>query len=388
MRLPLVFALSFAASIFVCATSCVAQTYTVEEAPEWTSFFDTTSGWTGADGIFSFPVDGNERPGGVNRTDTIFVFSDTFIGNVNPDKSRSQASLVNNTLGFLQQGFFSSGAKYFWDQSGATPAAMVVPNTPQSQAGDWYWFADGVVIGDQLHVLAQRMHTLPGGGGAVGFERGGMALISMPTTGPYAPSSITQVDAPGGLPPIQGGRGGIFFGAGIFPNTAAAGAPNPDGFVYIYGSQEDPLVKKLVVARVQAQDFTDFSAWRYWDGANWVRDIRQVRAVTGRISNELSVTPTPSGQYALIFSLDTLSNQVAMKLADHPWGPFGPAEVLWHIVPPPGLDDIFTYNAKAHPHLSEPGELLISWNVNTFNFWDHFTYADIYRPRFIKLVWQ
>ena len=119
-----------------------------------------------------------------------------------------------------------------------------------------------------------------------------------------------------------------------------------------------------------------------------MRDIRETLAVTGRISNELSVTPTLHGQYALIFSLDTLSGKVAMKLADNPWGPFGPAEVLWEISTPPGLNDLFTYNAKAHPHLSKPGELLISWNVNTFNFWDHFTYADIYRPRFIKLVWH
>lgn len=374
-------------SLWLSTVSCAAQVFHVEEAPEWTSFFDTSSGWTGADGIFALPLDGNDAPGGIDRTSTVFVFSDTFIGDVNSGGARVNAQMVNNTLGFLRQGEFTQGAKFFWDQSGANPGAMVVPNTPLSEVGDWYWFADGVVLGDEIHVLAMRMHSLPGGG-SFGFERGGMALISMPKAGPYVPSSISQVDAPVGLPPVVGGRGGIFFGAGIFSNTAAAGAPNPDGFLYIYGSQEDPLVKKLVVARVQPQSFTDFDAWRYWNGHSWVRDIRQVVTVAGRISNELSVSPTPNGQYALIFSLDTLSGRVAMKLADNPWGPFGPAEVLWEIETPPSLDDLFTYNAKAHPHLSEPGELLISWNVNTFEFWDHFTYADIYRPRFIKLVWN
>lgn len=374
-------------AFWLTTVSCTAQAFHVEEAPEWTQFFDTTSGWTGADGIFALPLDGNDAPGGLDRTSTLFVFSDTFIGDVDSGGARVGASLVNNTLGFLRKGRFTQGAKFFWDQSGANPAAMVVPNTPLSEADDWYWFADGVVLGDQIHVLAMRMHTVPGGG-AFGFERGGMALLTMPKDGPYVPSSITQVDAPVGLPPVSGGRGGIFFGAGIFSNTTAAGAPNPDGFLYIYGSQEDPLVKKLVVARVQPQDFTNFAAWRYWDGQAWVSDIRQVATVTGRISNELSVSPSPNGKYALIFSLDTLSGRVAMKLADNPWGPFGPAEVLWDIETPPSLNDLFTYNAKAHPHISEPGELLISWNVNTFNFWDHFAYADIYRPRFIKLVWH
>ena len=374
-------------SLWLTTVSCTAQSFVAEEAPEWTSFFDTTSGWTGADGIFALPLDGNEAPGGVDRTSTLFVFSDTFIGDVDSNGARVNAELINNTFGFLRKGEFASGAKYFWDKSGSSPASMVVPNTPNTEVGDWYWFSDGLVLGDQIHVLALRMHSVPGGG-AFGFERGGMALISMPKGGPFVASSITQVDAPVSLPPVVGGRGGIFFGAGIFSNTLAAGAPNPDGFIYIYGSQEDPLVKKLVVARVRPHDFTDFDAWRYWNGNSWVRDIQEVMPVTGRISNELSVSPAPNGKYALIFSLDTLSGKVAMKLADHPWGPFGPSQVVWDIQSPPHLDDLFTYNAKAHPHLSEPGELLISWNVNTFNFWDHFAYADIYRPRFIKLVWQ
>ncbi len=45
----------------------------------------------------------------------------------------------------------------------------------------------------------------------------------------------------------------------------------------------------------------------------------------------------------------------------------------------------YTYNAKAHPHLSTPDRLLISYNVNTFDFFEHFSNADIYRPRFVWL---
>ena len=40
----------------------------------------------------------------------------------------------------------------------------------------------------------------------------------------------------------------------------------------------------------------------------------------------------------------------------------------------------------AHPHLSKPDELPISYNVNTLNSRDHFNYADIYRPRFINII--
>ena len=367
------------------AQACVAQGYTVVEDPAWTNLFDTTSGWTGADGIFALPLDGDERPGGLARTDTLFVFSDTFIGDVTPGGQRVNAQMVNNTLGFLPRNGFQQGAKFFWDDRGAQPGAIVVPSTAQSEAGDWYWFADGIVLDGQAHVLAQRMRQAPGAPG-FGFARSGMALVSFPTTGPADLGAISQVDAPLSYPETDQ-HGGAFFGAGIMPNTVESGAPNPDGYIYVYGSREDPLVKKLLVARVPRDDFADFSEWRYWNGHSWVADLRNAIPVTGRISNELSVTPTPSGDFALIFSLDTVSGRVAMKRGPSPVGPWGPAEVLWEIQTPPGID-VFTYNAKAHPHLSAPGTLLISWNVNAVDFWDHFRYADIYRPRFLTLTWQ
>ena len=66
-------------------------------------------------------------------------------------------------------------------------------------------------------------------------------------------------------------------------------------------------------------------------------------------------------------------------------GPFGIFSLIYDC-PEVLIDpDIFVYNAKAHPNLSDEEEFLISYNVNTFDFWDHFANADIYRPRFIYL---
>lgn len=42
-----------------------------------------------------------------------------------------------------------------------------------------------------------------------------------------------------------------------------------------------------------------------------------------------------------------------------------------------------SYNAKAHPVLSTADEIIISYNVNGD---DAFEYADIYRPRFLRLA--
>ena len=80
-----------------------------------------------------------------------------------------------------------------------------------------------------------------------------------------------------------------------------------------------------------------------------------------------------------------MGNSVALRIGESPTGPFG---IFYSIYDCPEVlqdPDIFVYNAKAHPSLSNENEMLISYNVNTFDFWDHFSNADIYRPRFIYL---
>jgi hypothetical protein len=362
-----------------------APPFTVEAAPEWDAVFDTTAGWTGADGIYAIPLDGDERPGGVARSDTLFLFSDTFIGDVTPGGARENSTIINNTLGFLPAGGFPRGMRFHWDDSGAQPAAVFVPTTPQTEAGDWYWLSDGIALGDTVHVFAMRMRSAPGAPGFA-FARSGMARIDFPYVPTLDPAAAVQIDTPLAIPE-RPGRGPCFLGAGIFANTAAAGAPHPDGYIYVYGIQEDPGNKRLLVARVRPDDFTDFRAWRYWNGSGWARDPRDAAPQTGRLSNELSVTPLPDGRYALIFQRDTLAGRTSMKISDTPFGPWSAKVDLWTAVTPPGID-VFTYNAKAHPHLSDPGTLLVSYNINAVDFWDHFRYADIYRPRFFRITWQ
>ena len=136
-----------------------------------------------------------------------------------------------------------------------------------------------------------------------------------------------------------------------------------------------------------ATDFADFDAWRFWEGAAWVADVTASKPVAGRISTEMSVTPLPDGRFLMVFMLDTISRKIAVRTAPAPEGPWGDFTEIYHIPVPANPPGLFTYHAKAHPHLSDPGELLISYNVNTTgSFWDHFTYADIYRPRFIRLI--
>lgn len=358
---------------------------TAMPAPEWTALFDRTSGWTGADGIFSVPLDGVDAPG--TAGETLFLFSDTVIGEVNTDGSRAAgAHIVNNTVARLHGAAPDSDRiDFFWRTEGDEPTAMIVPDTPEAESDAWYWNQDGVVIGGTLHSLFLRLG--PAGGGFP-FEVVGVNLVSFPVADLLnggLPVNVEQRDTPL-FRPDQPDRGNIQFGAGLMLNTAAAGAPRPDGFLYVYGVQNESP-KKLLVARVPPKDIADFGAWRFWDGAEWNPNLDAATPVTDRISNELSVTPLTDGRYLLVFQRDALAPWVAARVGESPVGPWGEVMDLYRCPEAATDPDTFCYNAKAHPHLSAPGELLVSYNVNTFDFFgDFFDDAGLYRPRFIRLT--
>ena len=91
----------------------------------------------------------------------------------------------------------------------------------------------------------------------------------------------------------------------------------------------EPYNKQLLVARVRPEQLADFGAWRYWNGTRWVADVAQSAALTGRVSPELSVSPLADGRYLLVFELDTLSGDVAIRVGDSPMGPWGAAQMIW-----------------------------------------------------------
>ena len=87
----------------------------------------------------------------------------------------------------------------------------------------------------------------------------------------------------------------------------------------------------------------------------------------------------------MVFQVFGLSDKVGIRIGETPYGPFGDITEIYRT---PEFDQgIWPYNAKAHPALSKPGELLISYNTITPDFWNDIKKdAHIYRPRFIKMI--
>jgi hypothetical protein len=218
--------------------------------------------------------------------------------------------------------------------------------------------------------------------GAFGFKEVGNTLIKIPAGAQPPYHDLKQMDTPFYLTDKNGDIGS--FGAGIYVNTKKAGAPAPDGYVYVYGVRG--IGKNVMVARVLPKDFEQFDKWTFYDGANWVKDMGKVADVTDNVSNELSLTALPDGRYAMIFQVGGMSTNVGMRIGATPYGPFGPVIKVWDCKPDLEEKTFLVYNAKAHPSLSAPGELLISYNINSLEFIaDLKKHPNLYRPRFIRL---
>lgn len=354
--------------------------FEVEEAPEWTALFNRTSGWFGADGIFAIPLDGKESIAAEPTTETMFIFSDTMIGEISDGEMQSGSVMVNNTVAYLNGREPKEDAiSFHWaeDEEGR-PLSLFTPETSSAEEGDYYWLGDGFVnaaLDSTIYIFAYRMRNMdPEEDWS--FTEMGTNLIAL-SSGSRPPfEEQRQIETP-----LRTDSGG--FGAGIFDNTVGSGAPNPDGYIYVYGVRGQD--KNLMVARVQPKDFETFNTWRFWDGGEWIKDIDQAAHVAPNVSNELSVSPLPDGRYALVFTLNGLGPIVGIRLGTTPYGPFGPMIEVYE-AEEMQQENYFTYNAKAHLHLSDPGELLISYNVNAFDFFNEINAnPNLYRPRFVKL---
>lgn len=361
--------------------------FTVERAPEWTSLFKRSSGWFGGDGIFTIPYNGREVQGGHENDSVLFLFSDTMVGEIKDDVLQPGFVMVNNSVAMLT-GIEADESRMRFrvaENAEGKPATLFVPNTPTAQPGQYYWLGDGFVNharNNDLYIFAYRIENTDSEG-VFSFREVGNALLVIPHNSRFPFKETRQLDTPFFFEgDDESGYGS--FGAGILVNTKEAGVPSPDGYVYVYGVRGKS--KELMVARIKPAEFEQFSDWEFWKGTGWGKDREAIAAIEDSVSNELSVTALPDGRYVLIYQYGGIYPQIYLQVGESPVGPFGERQKVWDTRNDITDPDLFMYNAKAHPVISKPGELLVSYNVNSFKFFDIIkSKPDLYRPRFVRI---
>lgn len=354
-------------------------------APQWQGMLTRYHGWIGADGVYAVAMDGVEAPGKADSTTTLFWFSDTILGDIDNDSLKNW-DMVNNSIGYMQGAVPDTSKMKFFVRHNAEgkPLSVFTPQTPDTQEGEYYWLGDGVfdhAMDSTIYIFAYKIKNVPGS--PFPFKQTGVCLIAIPKHSSFPFTDQRQMDTPLFFSDSAGHT--TFYGASLLPNTKGARAPHPDGYIYVYGVRSG----SLVVARVQDNAFEDFSQWRYWDGKEWNADKYKAATLTSHVSNEMSVSFMEDGRVIAVYERDGSSPDIMVQVGDSPEGPFYPPKKVYET--PEIYEDIdfYTYNAKAYPHLSNPGELLISYNVNAFNFAKKIEkYPHHLRPRFITVKYE
>lgn len=245
------------------------------------------------------------------------------------------------------------------------------------------WLQDGVVIGEYFYtfpLLVKDYETF--------FKVYKVGLIKVPIANKELDlSNIQYLDAP--LQHEMSDGSIMYFGAGVNNMDTSGGLVHQDGYIYVYGYKDNSSGRHLVVARVEEEHFENFNQWTYFDGLTWSKDINKAKPLINGVSPELSVTYIPnginSGKYMLVVMENTTSGKISISYSDTPEGPWTDYETVYLTSKIRELPGGYSYNAKMHPHLSEEGKYLVSYNVNTTGL-TVMTNARIYHPRFIWLI--
>jgi hypothetical protein len=330
-------------------------------APELDALFKQADGWIGGDGAYSVALSPKR---------ILWLFSDSWIGRIR-DGHRTDATIVNNTIGM--QGGPGEQTTYGIARSpDGKPKALIVP--PDGRG--WFWLQAGITNGNRLLLFFNQVEKTDNNS-VFGFRSVGLWLGIV--ANPDQSSNqwrVEQVKMPNA----------VFSDDRMLVWGAAVLQVGDD--LYVYGTDEmrrkgDPN-RRMVVARVSAASVSDFATWRYYRDGAWIEDFRNASPLAADIASDYSVTAFGK-QYLAVCTERGLSSRIMGRLAEHPCGPWSAPAVLYECPEMRHDQKVFCYGAKAHPALSSGRTLVVSYVVNSFDFWQVARDAKLYWPRFVRV---
>ena len=380
------FVLVFLCSFHTYGTSA-EPVFVCEPAEDWTALFDRTDGWIAGDGVYSFGMEGNSKQGSTNEhSKTIFTFSDSLIGGVNPDGSyKGGLGMVNHAVAVLTGNKPDQAKMQFFHNTNTE-------GRPSNLFDRHYWINDSIVIDSVMYTTGVVVDPKT-------WDMTGPWMIEIPIRNEQLQFSETKTK------PVA-----LFDKQGPYEVLLGVGICDQGNDIYVYGFRDkrgEPLYRRqLVVAKAPRQTYSDVSTWRFWSGRHWSESIadcnRNQAALAEAMSNELSVTKMIGGRYdgkfVLVYTEGCVGPKLNFAVADKPNAKFSQTTTFYECPEPKLFDQeikekygpkavVYTYNAKAHPRLSKPGELLVSYNLNTMGLKEGSIFAEAKYgfPRFVLL---
>lgn len=304
-------------------------------------------GWAASDGTYTAELPGHQ---------IVWLMNDTFLGPVNADESMTAPGFIHGSI--LLGG--TDGYPRDTITGGTHDAPVSIAAPPDAVNGDpWYWNAAGIFDAGRLHVFQGRIGqtdgTPPWNFGWLGSD-----IVT------YAPDfSVEKITRTYGQP------GGVNWGNELLRSG---------GYIYIYGE----LDNAMHVARARVGHLLE-QGWQFYTGSGWSVHESDSAAIVQDLGASYSVSAV-DGRFVLSATASAvfLDHQIYVATAPTPVGPFSLRTAVY-TAPESNTPGIYTYNVAAHPQISGPGELVLSYNVNAQNGNDILADANNNRPRFITV---
>lgn len=317
-------------------------------------------GVTGADGEYSVLLpDGR----------TVWIFGDSFLGTVKPDRSREKRTpwFIRNSMA-VQEG---DSLRSFYNVIDGWESSLVIPpGAPKgklfSEDTLWYWPGDGFIENGKLKVFMSQFNQAVKGDWGFRWQSANIATFSLPD---IKLEKIDHFSYPG--------TNEIHWGHAVCDGDKK--------FTYIYGAEDKS--KNLYVARAPKGDIT--APWEFFTGKEWMKDSKlagPMLAIQG--SEQFSVFKIKNKYVLLVQEGGFMSGEICSYYSDSPYTGWKNRKVLCHTQLPDDVvstKNLFAYNSLAHPQFIENGELLISSCINSFVVEDVFLDASKYRPVFQRV---
>ncbi len=332
--------------------------------------FPFKEGWLGGDGDVSVPI---------NDTTTLFIFSDTYVGNIN-QKSRQEAgmNMVSNTVAVatcLPNG--ETDMKYFWNNMYSdNPEPIFKTHTNRYR----YWVLGAFMIKNNLYVVLNKVGNKPGAPPDEIFNFSLLGFSLAKISNPYDAPDEWNIE----LSPLNDFKNPLM---GLGPHVVL------EDYIYFFVSRDD---KAQILVRKQL-DFIDktekpfeyFALDKTWKEGLNTNDMDTI--VNGFRSTTVNYHPEMK-QWVMISDVLFMDNKIKMRTAPALTGPWSDEIVIYEIPEvTPGNSSYsksnFCYLAREHIQYYDSINhvMLLTYDINNSDFSEILSSPKIYTPKIITI---
>ncbi len=369
----------------VLAGSGAAGQVTVDEA--WNAALDRSTVWLAGDIGHSIDL-GDGR--------TLWLFGDSLVRSSMDDR----VTMPRGAIGWHAtdaQGLPPRAMQFAVPDEGFAieAAEWITPAPGLFEDGTWYWLmGDGYMASDgrggrRFVLFASAIGPAGNPDGMWNFRRVGGAILTVrnPQVAPcdweaeQRRHPLVEPTHKFGQTPAESDNWGLAI-------VEWPGGEKCEKLLYVYGVRESGGDSRLLVARCVAEAIDRPEEWTFYDGRSWSSKPEDAASIAPGLVSEFTVQAIDRGgqhELVLIQSEPWMGRHIIARTARLPQGPWTAPKLIYEVSEVLNDKRLMTYAAKGHAHLSRPGELLVSYVLNSSEFGQIVREVQLYRPHFLRV---